>query len=175
MNINPINNINRITMKSQNGFELSPDIPVNEDSEIIMKELDKMSSINNGINLSIKIKDIVYEGDFEPLLIDVDTEEGKYYLEFRCIRYKNIAYLKDESSNIELVASCLERMYDETGNNEVELTLEDKVTIISSLPISTIQKIGDKIQDIRKPKDDVDYTCPHCGKHIKETLTDFFI
>lgn len=54
MNINPINNINRITMKSQNGFELSPDIPVNEDSEIIMKELDKMSSINNGINLSKK-------------------------------------------------------------------------------------------------------------------------
>ncbi len=130
---------------------------------------------NNSINLSIKIKDIVYDGDFEPLLIDVDTEEGKYYLEFRCIRYKNIAYLKDESSNIELVASCLERMYDESGNNEVELTLEDKVTIVSSLPISIIQKIGDKIQDIRKPRYEVDYTCPHCGKHIKETLTDFFI
>lgn len=127
------------------------------------------------IKLSIKISDITYEGDFEPLLIDIDTEEGKYYLSFKGIRYKNIAYLKSESDNIALVASCLDRMYDESGNNEIELTIEDKMEIIKSLPISIIKKIGDKIQNIKKPEYKVDYVCPKCGKTIKETLTDFFI
>ena len=127
------------------------------------------------IKLSIKISEIKYEGDYKPLLVDVDTEEGKYYLEFKGIRYKNIAYLDEKMDNMTLVASCLDRMYDESGDNEIELSIDDKIEIIKSLPISIIQKIGEKIQNIKKPEYKVDYVCPKCGKNIKETLTDFFI
>ena len=51
MNINPVNRTNNINMKSKGELEISPDISVCEDKDIIMKELDKMSSINH-VNVS---------------------------------------------------------------------------------------------------------------------------
>lgn len=53
MNINPINKTNNINMKKLGDIELSPELPVSEDNDLIMKELDKMSSINN-VNISKK-------------------------------------------------------------------------------------------------------------------------
>ena len=51
MNINPINRTNNINIKAKGEMEISPDLPVREDDDLIMKELDKMSSINN-VNIS---------------------------------------------------------------------------------------------------------------------------
>ena len=54
MQINPISNLNKISFKGYSGgIELSPDLPTNEDTDLIMKELDKMSSINN-VKISAK-------------------------------------------------------------------------------------------------------------------------
>ena len=53
MNINPINKIKHIQFKSISETEVSPELPVIEDNDLIMKELDKMSSINN-VNISNK-------------------------------------------------------------------------------------------------------------------------
>jgi len=54
MQINPINNLSKISFKGYSGgIEVSPDLPTNEDNDLIMKELDKMSSINN-VNISSK-------------------------------------------------------------------------------------------------------------------------
>lgn len=53
MNINPVSRIKHINMKSTSGNEISSDLPVDKDSDLIMKELDKMSSINN-VNISKK-------------------------------------------------------------------------------------------------------------------------
>ena len=53
MNINPINRQIGINMKAKGEIEISPDLPVKEDNDLIMKELDKMSSINN-VNISNK-------------------------------------------------------------------------------------------------------------------------
>ena len=47
MNINPINKTNKLSFKNIGEIEVSPELPVNEDRDLIMKELDKMSSINN--------------------------------------------------------------------------------------------------------------------------------
>ncbi|MBE7711284.1 MAG: hypothetical protein E7Z92_03995 [Cyanobacteria bacterium SIG31] len=63
MNISPLNLFNRISFKKIGEIEVSPELPVKEDEDIIMKELDKMSRINNvkierknayEINLSLK-------------------------------------------------------------------------------------------------------------------------
>ena len=53
MEINPIKQIKNIQFKGVSEKELSPDLPVIEDKEVIMKELEKMSSINN-VNLNKK-------------------------------------------------------------------------------------------------------------------------
>ena len=53
MNINPINKIKNVQFKSISGTEVSAELPVIEDNDLIMKELDKMSSINN-VNISNK-------------------------------------------------------------------------------------------------------------------------
>ena len=53
MNINPINRKINLNMKSKNEAEISANIYLREDSDLIMKELDKMSGINN-VNISNK-------------------------------------------------------------------------------------------------------------------------
>ena len=53
MNINPVNKIKNVQFKSISGTEVSAELPVIEDNDLIMKELDKMSSINN-VNISNK-------------------------------------------------------------------------------------------------------------------------
>ena len=55
MNINPINKKSNINLKGISEKEISSDLPNIEDKELIMKELDKMSSINN-VNIT-KSKD----------------------------------------------------------------------------------------------------------------------
>ncbi|MBR2430064.1 hypothetical protein IKB17_01200 [bacterium] len=47
MNINPINIFNKISFKKSGEIEVSPDLLAKEDNDLIMKELDKMSGINN--------------------------------------------------------------------------------------------------------------------------------
>ena len=51
MNINPINKTSNINMKAKGDNSKSSDLSVKENSNLIMKELDKMSSINN-VNIS---------------------------------------------------------------------------------------------------------------------------
>ena len=53
MNINPIKRINNISLKSKNDTENLQKQMKNEDRDLIMKELDKMSSINS-VNISKK-------------------------------------------------------------------------------------------------------------------------
>ena len=53
MNINPINRKINLNMKSKNEAEISANTYLREDSDLIMKELDKMSGINN-VNISNK-------------------------------------------------------------------------------------------------------------------------
>ena len=53
MNINPINKLKNIQFRSISEAEISPELPVREDNDLIMKELDRMSSINN-VNISNK-------------------------------------------------------------------------------------------------------------------------
>ena len=53
MNINPLSRTKNISMKSIGEIEISPELPVVEDKDIVMKELEKMSSINN-VNISKK-------------------------------------------------------------------------------------------------------------------------
>ena len=54
MNINPVNKRLNINMKANGEKDISPKMFVDkEDSDLIMKELDKMSSINN-VNISNK-------------------------------------------------------------------------------------------------------------------------
>ena len=53
MNVNPIIRTNKTTFKQVGEMEVSPELPVKEDRDLIMKELDKMSSINN-VNISKK-------------------------------------------------------------------------------------------------------------------------
>ena len=53
MNINPINRTKNISMKSIGGIEISPELPVVEDKDLIIKELERMSSINN-VNITKK-------------------------------------------------------------------------------------------------------------------------
>ena len=65
MNINPLNKKFNISLRGISEKEISPDLPVIEDKELIMKELDKMGKINSAkiekkntsgyeINLSLK-------------------------------------------------------------------------------------------------------------------------
>ena len=53
MNINPVNKIRNINMKGASEAEITKEIPAQNNSDLIMKELDKMSSINN-VNISKK-------------------------------------------------------------------------------------------------------------------------
>ena len=53
MDINPIKKLQNIIFKSVSEKEISPDTPNIEDKELIMKELDKMSMINN-VNINNK-------------------------------------------------------------------------------------------------------------------------
>ena len=53
MNINPINRKINLNMKSKNEAEISANTYLREDRDLIMKELDKMSGINN-VNISNK-------------------------------------------------------------------------------------------------------------------------
>ena len=54
MNINPINRKININLKANGEISVSPGIPMEkEDNDLIMKELDKMSSINN-VNIAKK-------------------------------------------------------------------------------------------------------------------------
>lgn len=128
----------------------------------------------NNITMTIKISDIKYDCDNDPLLITIDTEDGKYYLEFNALKLRGIKDI-DDNDNMKVICSCLERMYDVSGNNEIELTEEDKVTIINSLSLSDIEKVGEKIQNIHKPYYIIDCECSECGKKIKERIEDFFI
>ncbi len=65
MHISPLNKMKNIIHKGIGGKEISPELPVKKDEEVIMKELDKMSRINSAkldlkntksyeINLSLK-------------------------------------------------------------------------------------------------------------------------
>lgn len=127
------------------------------------------------VNITIYIKDIKYDYDKNTIRIPIDTEDGKYFLEYGNIKVKSLEYLNNEDDSLHLISSCLERMYDENGNNEIELTFEDKIEVTKTLPISELSKIGDFIQKINRPYFNLEYDCPTCGKHIKEKLVDFFI
>lgn len=130
------------------------------------------------IKVSIPIKDIQYEYHNEKAVVPIDTEEGKYFIEFNSLRVKGMKYIKDDTdsdTDIKLIASCIDRMYDETGNNEVELTDEDKETLVKSVQISQLQDITPKILTVTRPRYTIKTTCPNCGKEIKETVEDFFI
>ena len=127
------------------------------------------------VHVQIRIKDIKYDFDNSIVRIPVDTEEGKYFLEFGGLKLKSINYLKDENDSLNLLASCLNRMYDESGNNEIELTMEDKIELTKSLSLSDISKVGDLVHKMPRPYYNLEYDCPTCGKHIKEKLEDFFI
>lgn len=127
------------------------------------------------VKVTIYIKDIKYDYKNEIVRIPIDTEEGKYFLEYGGLKLKSVEYLNDEGDSLNLIASCLNRMYDETGNNEVELTMEDKIELTKNLSLSDISKVGEIIKNISKPYFDLEYDCPTCGEHIKERLEDFFI
>jgi hypothetical protein len=127
------------------------------------------------VTVKIFIKDIKYECNNEVVRIPVETEEGKYFLEYGGLKLKSADFLKDENDSLNLIASCLNRMYDETGNNEIELTMEDKVELTKSLSLADITKIGELVNKLPRPYFDLEYDCPTCGKHIKERLEDFFI
>ena len=53
MNINPVNRTINLNMKAKDSKNLPQDLSVQKDNDLIMKELDKMSSINN-VNISSK-------------------------------------------------------------------------------------------------------------------------
>lgn len=127
------------------------------------------------IQVKIFIKDIKYDFDNSVVRIPVETEEGKYFLEYGGLKLKSADFLKDENDSLNLLASCLNRMYDETGNNEIELTTEDKIELTKSLSLADITKIGELVNKLPRPYFDLEYDCPTCGKHIKERLEDFFI
>lgn len=127
------------------------------------------------VKVTIYIKDIKYDYDNRIVRIPVDTEDGKYYLEYGGLKLKSLSYLKNKEDSLGLLASCLNRMYDETGNNEIELTMEDKIELTKSLSIADITKVGEIINNISRPYFDLEYDCPTCGEHIKEKLEDFFI
>lgn len=129
------------------------------------------------IEIHIPIKDIKFDGDFNNIRIPIETEEGIYYVEFSALKLKGLQYIdaEDENSSLQLLCSCIVRMYDESGNNEIELTEEDKIEIVNSLPMKELNKITEKIQNIQKPYYVLEYDCPKCGKHIKEKIEDFFI
>ena len=127
------------------------------------------------VQVKIFVKDIKYDYNNEIVRIPIDTEEGKYFLEYGGLKLKSADFLKDENDSLNLIASCLNRMYDESGNNEIELTMEDKVELTKSLSLADVSKIGEVINKISRPYFDLEYTCPNCGKHIKERLEDFFI
>jgi hypothetical protein len=132
------------------------------------------------IDMKLKIKDIQYNPDFTPLDIKIETEDGPYIVRFSHLKYKHLEALKPNAGNDDLrgqklvIASC-DRMFDETGNNEIELTEEDKEEIVKSLPLSKIDLIGNKISNMPRPYIDIEFDCPACGKHVKEKLEDFFI
>lgn len=127
------------------------------------------------VQVKINIRDIKYDYNDEIVRIPIDTEEGKYFLEYSGLKLKSSDFLKDENDSLNLIASCLNRMYDESGNNEIELTMEDKVELTKSLSLADITKVGELINKISRPYFDLEYTCPNCGKLIKERLEDFFI
>lgn len=127
------------------------------------------------VQVQIYIKDIKYDYNDSIVRIPIDTEEGKYFLEYGGLKLKSANFLKDENDSLNLISSCLNRMYDETGNNEVELTMEDKVELTKSLSLADITKVGEVINKISRPYFDLEYTCPNCGEIIKERLEDFFI
>lgn len=144
--------------------------------KIEFKNIHKCDENRKGtVNVTLAIKDVKYDYQNNIVRIPIETEEGKYYLEYGCIKVKGIVYLDKEEDSLYLIASCLERMYDESGNNEVELTFEDKVEVTKNLPISELSKIGEVIQKIDRPYFDLEYTCPECGEVVKEKLVDFFI
>lgn len=132
------------------------------------------------IDMKIKTKDIQYNPDFTPLDIEIETEEGPYIVRFSHIKYKHLEALKSSNEGDDLrgqklvVASC-DRMFDKTGNNEIELTEEDKEEIVKTLPLSKIELIGKRIANMPRPYIELEFDCPGCGKHIKEKLEDFFI
>ena len=127
------------------------------------------------VQVKIFIKDIKYDFDNSVVRIPVETEEGKYFLEYGGLKLKSANFLKDENDSLNLLASCLNRMYDESGNNEIELTMEDKIELTKSLSLADITKIGELVNKLPRPYFDLEYDCPTCGKHIKERLEDFFI
>lgn len=127
------------------------------------------------VQVSIRIKDIQYDYNDSVIRLPIDTEEGKYYLEYGGLKLKSVEYLKDENDSLNLLASCLNRMYDESGNNEIELTMEDKIELTKALSLSDITKVGELVNQMPKPYYNLEYDCPNCGQHIKEKLEDFFI
>ena len=126
------------------------------------------------IQVKIFIKDIKYDYDNSIVRIPVETEEGKYYLEYGSLKLKSADYLKNEDDSLNLLSSCLNRMYDETGNNEIDLTMEDKVELTKSLSLADITKVGELIDKIQKPYFDLEYDYNSINKeynHNTQTLT----
>lgn len=127
------------------------------------------------VNVTIYIKDIKYDFNDKVVRIPIETEEGKFFIEYGGLKLKSADYLRDENDSLNLLASCLNRMYDENGNNEIELTMDDKVELTKSLSLADISKVGDVVNNMSRPYFDLEYNCPKCGQHIKERLEDFFI
>ena len=105
MNIDPINKINRINFRKLGEIELSPDLPTNEDSELIMRELDKMSSINN-VNIQKKEYELNLTMDELEKRTHKDYLTTKKMLAVDAPEYKNLAE-GDKQALIHLVKAAV--------------------------------------------------------------------
>ena len=84
----------------------------------------------------------------------------------------------DQTKSIEMVASCVERIYDEKNVYETkDFTKKEVIDFVESLTQSSFVKIVNFFQKIPKMEKEVSYKCPTCNNEGKITLSglqDFF-
>lgn len=126
--------------------------------------------------VDINIDDIKYDAELQkPKIFEVETSDGKYKIEIgypTCKDYVDINYNTNEA-DMQYIARHIRRYYAIDGNNEIELTSEDKEALLAQLPPAQAKKIVEYASNAPVPYYNVEVQC-ECGEIYKEKIINFF-
>lgn len=131
--------------------------------------------IDCSVPVSIKIDDIKFEEFQNELIIPVETTEGKYNILMQQPTIADYKTLSGNMSEDDLTLVYIKSMYDESGNNYIELTHDDKVELMNMLDAKRGQELVEFAKQMSRPYYDAKVKCPICGYEYSERIYDFFI
>lgn len=126
--------------------------------------------------LDINIDDIKFDAEkLKSKVFEVDTDNGKYKIEIGYPGYKDYSDIKydSETADFQYVSRHITKYYSVDGNDIIDLTSEDKESLLSQLPPAYAKKIADFASNAPVPYYEAEIQCD-CGKVVKETIKDFF-